>query len=501
MSRQVFWLVCALVIGAAGMSQAATYDNVYWVGGDGEWTGDVGPNDFVTPVYNTGHWSASPGGPGLPAKYVLGRNDGIRVGQVTGASGGFDVNSVPCKLGDCSTGALGGTQLGTDIYITSGAHVTYNSNRQLLAGYTTNARFGDFRFSPDANFPGTPTLNMSNGSSLDLKTSTGGDADGNWTRWNGAELNLDNATLRSFGDPGFTGGALMLASYHGYANSSQTVHITNGGKIVSNGQLWFGVSDNSLAGGNQPGIRIAMTINNGSLDLSGGDNYLLDNDGLPLRADLAFVYSHTPDGDANPADDEMYTINFTGPGSIKVQGDVASSLDGDTTTGGGGIRVARQNGLLLGGDPSKPIYIGGDTQASYQDLWNLGILRANNKSGLTGDTFGSFFSVSGTPGGANYTLTSLLPASAPTLVGDFNADGKVDAADYVVWRDTNGSTTDLRADADQSLKVDIVDFLRWKDHFGETAGSGLGAGAVPEPTSLVLMLMGLSTLGFRRRAA
>ena len=76
----------------------------------------------------------------------------------------------------------------------------------------------------------------------------------------------------------------------------------------------------------------------------------------------------------------------------------------------------------------------------------MGILRANNKSGLTGDNFNTYFTTTNLPGQANYKLTS-LSASNLKLTGDFNNDNKVDAADYVIWRKTLGSTTNLQADA------------------------------------------------------
>jgi hypothetical protein len=441
----------------------------------------------------------------MPAKFVLGRNDGIRVGQAIGA-GGFDHDRVPCPTASCS----GGTQLGTDIYI-SGATVTYQANRQILPDDPRTPpanldRFGDFRFQPNASFPGTPTLNLSNGAVFNHITSLGGDSDGMWTRWNGAELNIDNATFHRAGDKpnGFSGGAMMLASYHGYANSVQTISLTNGGRFENEGQLWWGVSGFGLLEDNQPGIRVVMNINNGHLDLTGGDEYELDNDGLPLRADMAFIYGRTPDGDTDPTDNETYIINFTGPGTITVDGDSANSLDGDTSTGGGGIRVARQTGAtVMVGTDTHAVYEGGDVQKSYQDLWNLGILRANNLSGLTGANFNDYFTVTNSPGQNDYKLTSIM-ASVPCnkCKGDFNNNGVVDAADYVVWRNTLGSTTDLSADADGSLNITAVDLMRWTANFGSTV-PGVGAGAgVPEPATALLVMLGLgSFVAVRRRAS
>ena len=86
----------------------------------------------------------------------------------------------------------------------------------------------------------------------------------------------------------------------------------------------------------------------------------------------------------------------------------------------------------------------------------MGILRANNKSGLTGDNFNTYFTTTNNPGDTDYKLTSLLPSPCPALrcKGDFNNDGRLMRADYVIWRKTLGSTTNLQADANGSLNID-----------------------------------------------
>jgi hypothetical protein len=87
------------------------------------------------------------------------------------------------------------------------------------------------------------------------------------------------------------------------------------------------------------------------------------------------------------------------------------------------------------------------------------------------------------------TIPSLLP---PTLIGDYNGDGKVDAADYIVWRETFGSTTDLRANGDNSGAsqgvIDQADYLAWMQNFGAIQAAGSGA-TVPEPLSIVLLVV------------
>jgi hypothetical protein len=82
---------------------------------------------------------------------------------------------------------------------------------------------------------------------------------------------------------------------------------------------------------------------------------------------------------------------------------------------------------------------------------------------------------------------------AATLSGDFNGNGTVDAADYIVWRKGLGTTYTQN------------DYNIWRTHFGETFGSGAAllsaeplSAAVPEPATLVILLVGALTLCIRR---
>jgi uncharacterized protein (DUF2141 family) len=94
----------------------------------------------------------------------------------------------------------------------------------------------------------------------------------------------------------------------------------------------------------------------------------------------------------------------------------------------------------------------------------------------------------------NVRITSGL---APTLLGDFNADNKVDLTDFGILKENFGTGTTLaQGDANGDAKIDLTDFGILKDNFGKS-----GAAAVPEPSAFVLAGLGALLAGclYRRR--
>jgi hypothetical protein len=308
-----------------------------------------------------------------------------------------------------------------------------------------------------------------------------------WTQIDASNLILDGGTFRrSVAAPSQKadgGGLLLIGSYRDDEAFEEiggpakiNVEIKNGGRLENEGSLWFGADDE-----HSPDTRATVTINDGHIDLTGG-TFPYQNSTLVVDADLAFFYDYS-ELLSRPKNEE-WEINFTGPGSITVDS--------------AGIEVYRQD--------ENSVWTGGTAPISYQDLWDMGILKANGLSGAMGVTWGdnmndpitlqpadfdTFFSVTGMPGMDNYILTSKIEAAVvPGLDGDYNGDGSVDAADYVVWR--NGDSPD-----DTQAGYDL-----WRANFGNTAGASAAASsaAVPEPGTLALvaLALGAALLRFRR---
>ena len=94
-----------------------------------------------------------------------------------------------------------------------------------------------------------------------------------------------------------------------------------------------------------------------------------------------------------------------------------------------------------------------------------------------------------------YGLAPDLPAANP--IGDFDADGDVDAADLARWQGDFGINGDSDADGDGDS--DGADFLAWQRNFGASAlSASTSSAAVPEPTCLILLILGLPLFLSRR---
>jgi hypothetical protein len=132
-------------------------------------------------------------------------------------------------------------------------------------------------------------------------------------------------------------------------------------------------------------------------------------------------------------------------------------------------------------------------------LGNGGFYRNDGRIGE--GVFGEMYMTSKTSG-IVYLVTNTVP-----LMGDYNKNHVVDAADYTVWRDSLGAEGyQLAADGNGDGVVDEDDFFVWRDNFaavwtaaGSGAGGGSGASAVPEPSSLLPMVLAAAWIARRRR--
>src|SRR6185503_1643790 len=98
---------------------------------------------------------------------------------------------------------------------------------------------------------------------------------------------------------------------------------------------------------------------------------------------------------------------------------------------------------------------------------------------------------------------SFASVIGPGLIpGDVNGNLIVDINDYNIIRDNFQLTSATRAQGDLNADgtVNFTDFRIWKNN--RTAGSGAGEGfldgAVPEPASVILLLLGVIAVSGRR---
>jgi len=133
-------------------------------------------------------------------------------------------------------------------------------------------------------------------------------------------------------------------------------------------------------------------------------------------------------------------------------------------------------------DVPQPLFFGGDNEGSSGENWR-GMIDdvAIWDEAISVDLINDLANGVVKPG----------PSPVPAIFGDFNADGVIDSADFNILADNFlVGNTHATGDINFSQNVDLQDFVEFVAAFDQ---ANAGA-AVPEPSSVVLVLLGLATL-------
>ncbi len=193
----------------------------------------------------------------------------------------------------------------------------------------------------------------------------------------------------------------------------------------------------------------------------------------------------------------------TYPGANTINGGTLTVSGSSATFGKGDLNVTAGHAAIAAGvtdaifNSAKLTLAGGGT-ANMADVGYIDLAAGINETigqlvlGTTTEPAGTYGATGS--GAANIMdeyfsgMGIITVAGAVGLAGDYNHNGVVDAADYVAWRN------------DPASNGGPGGYNTWRANFGATAGSGASlpavgsqSAAVPEPTSLILLMLTLAS--------
>lgn len=174
----------------------------------------------------------------------------------------------------------------------------------------------------------------------------------------------------------------------------------------------------------------------------------------------------------------------------------------DTTTGNTSYPHTPVGAYLLSDSPYGTFDQGGNVAEWNETLSAAGkrVRRggdsnslATNLSNATRESMLAIFE------GNNTGFRLAAAAVSVGVAGDYNGNGVVDAADYVVWRDHLGTSFQLTNEVAGTTPGTVTneDYAAWRARFGNTSGAGAGnslaSASVPEPETVMLLVISLIT--------
>jgi hypothetical protein len=496
--------------------------------------------------------SAAPGGTSTASAF--GSSSGGAAVNITVSQGG--------GRGGSQSGAVGNGGNGAASTLTNGASGSTSGTLTLthaaiggeggIASGAASGNGGDATSTLTATNPGGgPIVGTTNANS-----GAGGNGSGPATPGNGGNsvstINLSSttstvsATAASFTGFGGTNGA--ASGLRGIASSSAHATTTNGlvataiatasGRVAPAASA---ASQSDTASGVLTSMSLLANVQNtsalstqtvartgaGFATLFGGSHGELVSAGLPSAGDVTAQLAGDPNVTAayNPPDGHhtplalgyfgLNTLNGTPTASPTISSTANYSFDISTLTNGNlmvglldpitagtgftslHFQVTREGSIVV-----DQMFATLATAVTYFDdhVLDLGPLAA----GVVGTLDLSIHFDMLSPDTGTKFRTTLLVADVGLIAGtpgDYNNNGTVEAGDFVLWSKYQGTTHVLPNDPTGGT-IGAAQYTTWRSNFGKPPGSGADSSAnaaVPEPTSLVLLILSAAGSCLRQR--
>lgn len=349
-----------------------------------------------------------------------------------------------------------------------------SQNKTLTVNSGADVSFTSFFDVGNSSTVGTGTV-IVDGPGSTLSTNTTGSTVVDW----GSNGSTGNITVRNGGTLNIQGNASLRMAQSG-STSVSTVNVESGGQLNVNG-IFLG---NSTAGGT---ANITVTGAGSGLNQSGTSTLTLG------AASGGSGQVTVADGGNFVTGTGQTTINTTGRLQVNTGG-IVDILGDFSTTGTIGMEldpINEFNFILVNGTATLAGTLDLSFASGYTPTAGDSFFILNAGNGISG-TFDQIIAptISGLTFTPLYDAVSLtIEVSQATLLGDYNNNGTVDAADYTIWQDNFNSTTSLAADGNGDGIINAADYTVWQDNFGSTSATAVGMISIPEPGSLLLLLV------------
>ena len=348
-----------------------------------------------------------------------------------------------------------GPQTGT-VTVTTSSQAAANSVFNLPVNFTVGTGGGGPVFGVIAKDDFDSTLNRNSFSQSPAPGSFGNAADGFETYQVGVSDSIPYAIVDD-------SGGIFAADTQGIIDSGTKT------------DAWFGVADVD-----NPDNPSGMGVATWEFNITGAT-------GIEVSIDMGAM------GDFDAASDSFdWTYSIDGGAVQPLFTSSVDSVGSATYTLADGDMFTLDDPLQMTTSDSQTLELSNILQTLTSPLVGSGTTLVIELTAITNDDSGST--------ARSYAFDNIVIegfTGGSFLAADFNEDGNVDALDLAQWQGDFGQNDESDADGDGDS--DGADFLVWQSQNGQSTLPIVAAASVPEPSSLILVLLSLSWFIARRK--